>query len=121
MNANPNEVDTYLAALPEAARGTLDEMRRIIKTVAPDAVESISYGLPTYKYKGRPLVYFAAWKKHCALYATSQGTRRFPLGEPLPEDLLKTLVGERLAVIEAGAPRSRRKSDASSAGGDDGA
>ena len=109
MTAQPADIEAYLAALPEEAWGTLQEMRRIIKAVAPDAVESVSYGMPTFKHKGKPLVYFAAWKTHCALYATSKGTLKFPPGEPLPEDLIRTLVAERAAAIEAKAGSKRKK------------
>jgi uncharacterized protein YdhG (YjbR/CyaY superfamily) len=68
MNRTATDIDGYLAALPEPARTTLTQLRQSIKAIAPDAVESISYGMPTFKHKGRPLVYFAAAKQHCALY-----------------------------------------------------
>ncbi len=113
--------------MPDAACATLQELRRRIKAVAPGAVETISYGLPAFKYQGRPLVYFGAAKNHCALYGispdahqdelaaydTSKGTIRFPAGEPLPEALLKTLLSARIAEIEAAAAaRKRNKSGA---------
>lgn len=112
--------------MPADARATLEELRRTIKAMAPDAVESISYGVPTFKYQGRPLAYFGAAKNHRALYGmsadahqdelaaydTSKGTIRFPPGEPLPEALLKSLVSERIAEIEAAAARKRKKSGA---------
>ena len=126
MNTKPTNIDGYLSTVPDGARATLEQLRRTIKAVAPDAVESISYGLPTFKYQGRPLIYFGAWKNHCALYGlsadahqdelaaydTSKGTIRFPPGEPLPEALVKTLVSERIAEIEAAAARKRKKSGA---------
>ncbi|MEX0749863.1 MAG: DUF1801 domain-containing protein, partial [Dehalococcoidia bacterium] len=94
MATKPTDTDAYLSNVPEDARTTLKEVRRRIKAVAPDAVESIAYGLPAFKYKGRPLVYFGAAKNHCALYGlmtdrkddalarydTSKGTIRFPTG-----------------------------------------
>ena len=113
MNTRPTDIDGYLSALPDDARATLEEIRRTIKATAPDAVEGISYGMPTFKYQGRPLVYFAAAKNHCALYGTYKGTLRFPPGEPLPEALVKTLVRARIADIEAAAAgRKRKKSGA---------
>jgi uncharacterized protein YdhG (YjbR/CyaY superfamily) len=89
----------------------------MIRAIAPDAVESISYGMPTFKYHGRPLIYFGAWKSHCAIYGMNveghdaelaayevkKGTISFPLGEPLPEALVNALVTERMAAIEASA------------------
>ena len=113
MNTKLTDVDGYLSALPDDARATLEELRRMIKAVAPDAVESISYGMPAFKHQGRPLVYFAAAKNHCALYGTSKGTIRFPPGEPLPEELVKTLVSARIAAVEAvAAGRKGKKSGA---------
>jgi uncharacterized protein YdhG (YjbR/CyaY superfamily) len=59
----------------------------MMKAVVPDAIESISYGIPIFKYQGRPLIYCAAAKKHC-LYGTSKGTIRFQPREPLPKALV---------------------------------
>jgi uncharacterized protein YdhG (YjbR/CyaY superfamily) len=68
----PANVEAYLAAVPDESRATLESLRRTIKAVAPDAVELIGYGMPGYKYLGKPLVYYAAAKKHCALTACRQ-------------------------------------------------
>ena len=105
MNSGFGNVDEYLASVSPEARATLEGLREKIRALAPDAVESISYGMAGYKYKGRPLVYFAAWKDHCALYGTSQGTIRFPTDEPPLESLLQTLLSERMAEIEASGKR----------------
>jgi len=113
----PRTVDDYLAALPEEQRAALEKLRETIKAAAPDAAESISYGIPTFKYKGRPLIYFGAAKNHCAVYAintdahkdelkrydTSKGTVRFSPDKPLPEALRRKLVKARIDEIEAGA------------------
>jgi uncharacterized protein YdhG (YjbR/CyaY superfamily) len=123
MNTGPTNIDGYLATVPDGARATLEELRRAIKAAAPDAVEAISYGMPAFMYQGQPLVYFGAWKNHCALYGagvdahqdeltgydTSKGTIRFPLGASLPEALVKTVVSARVAKIEAAAAGRRRK------------
>ena len=124
MNAKPTTVDAYLDALPEGVRGPLDDLRRLIRSLAPTAVESISYGMPGYKYLGRPLTYFAAWKRHWALYAMDaaahrdalldytigeNGTIQFPLGQPLPKGLITTLVNDRMAAIEAAPSRAGRR------------
>jgi uncharacterized protein YdhG (YjbR/CyaY superfamily) len=124
MNISPTDVDGYLAGLPDDKRTTLAELRRMIRAAAPDAVEGMSYGMPGFKYRGRPLIYFAAAKNHCALYGpavvahqeelagydTSKGTIRFPPGQPLPEALVRKLVTERMAAIEAAeAERSPKK------------
>jgi uncharacterized protein YdhG (YjbR/CyaY superfamily) len=106
LNAKPANIDEYLSALPEESRAMIAELRRLIKVAAPDAVEAISYGMPAFTYHGKRLLYFAAAKQHCALYGTARGTVRFPLGQPLPEALVKELVEARIADIaaEAAAP-----------------
>jgi uncharacterized protein YdhG (YjbR/CyaY superfamily) len=122
MNDRPADIDGYLAKLPEDARATLEGLRRTIKATAPEADESISYGVPTFKYRGRPLAYFGAAKRHCALYGlpmepfkdelaaydTAKGTIRFPPGEPPPEALVRKLVEARMMDIEAAPDRRSR-------------
>jgi uncharacterized protein YdhG (YjbR/CyaY superfamily) len=128
MNAKPANVDDYLAGVPEEARGTLEEVRRMIRAAAPEAVEGMGYGMPGYKYRGRPLAYFAAAKNHCGLYGlpaeieafreelkaydVSKGTIRFPPGDPLPEHLVRGLVKARMTAIEAAeeARKGKRRS-----------
>ncbi len=123
MSPSPKTTDDYLAALPEVQRAVLQKLRETIKAAAPEAVESISYQIPTFKYKGRPLIYFGAAKNHCALYAvdtdaqkdelkgydTSKGTVRFSPDKPLPEALVRKLVSVRINAIEAGATEYRKK------------
>lgn len=125
VSTAPKTVDAYFAALPEVQRAVLQKLRETIKAAAPEAAESISYGIPTFKYKGRPLIYFGAAKNHCALYAintdahkdelkpydTSKGTVRFSPDKPLPEALVKTLVNARIAEIEAGASGYKKKAN----------
>jgi uncharacterized protein YdhG (YjbR/CyaY superfamily) len=108
------DVDKYIAAAPVEVQAGLAKMRAVIRATAPSAVESISYGMPAYKYQGKPLVYFAAAKEHVGLYgpavvefegelqgySTSKGTVRFPLDKPVPVTLVKKLVKARMAAIE---------------------
>jgi uncharacterized protein YdhG (YjbR/CyaY superfamily) len=111
-----NGVDEYLASIPEPARTTLKKVRAAIRSVAPpEATEVISYGIPTFKYKGM-LASFAAFSDHCSLFPgagpttefknelnkfqTSKGTIRFAPDKPLPVTLLKKLVKLRIAENE---------------------
>src|ERR1700736_5431026 len=115
-NAVPKNVDEYLAGLPEPARPTLNKIRAMIRSgVPPEATEAISYGIPTFKYKGS-LVWFAAFSNHCSLFPTasvieafknelkgfhtSKGTIHFPVDKPLSAALVKKLVKARIAQNE---------------------
>ncbi len=106
-------VDEYIAAQPEAAQGVLELVRSSIRKAVPNAEESISYKIPTYKLRGDPVIYFAGWKQHYSLYpATNQivatfkddlagyevrkGTIRLPLSQPVPVKLI-----ERIAKMRA--------------------
>jgi uncharacterized protein YdhG (YjbR/CyaY superfamily) len=107
-----DSVDAYINAQAADLQPQLTQLRQIITKAAPDAEESISYGMPAYKYLGKPLVYFAANKKHIGFYAlptaneffkkelagydVSKGTIRFPLGQPLPVRLVSTIVKFRI-------------------------
>jgi uncharacterized protein YdhG (YjbR/CyaY superfamily) len=113
----PKDMDEYLARVPEPARSTLNKVRAAIRSAVPaEAAEAISYGIPTFKYKGN-LVAFAAFSKHCSLFpmsyavidalkkdledfTVSNGTIRFPLDMALPAGLLKRMVKLRLAEKE---------------------
>jgi uncharacterized protein YdhG (YjbR/CyaY superfamily) len=111
-NNSIKSVDEYIAAAPEQARAKLVQLRNIVKTVAPEAKEGISYGMPYYKYH-RALVGFAAYKNHIGLYGalteeqqldfrtyeTGKGSIRFPLDKPLPITLIKKLLKERVELL----------------------
>jgi len=110
----PKDIDAYLARVPEPARTTLNKMRATIRSVVPsEATEGISYGIPTFKYKGG-LVAFAAFKDHCSFFPmgsgvldafqkeltefrASKGTLRFAVDKPLPAALVKRIVKARVA------------------------
>ena len=62
-------IDEYLELVQsKESRVALEKLRRTIKSVVPDAVETISYQIPTFKYQGRMLVSFAAFSEHCSFF-----------------------------------------------------
>jgi uncharacterized protein YdhG (YjbR/CyaY superfamily) len=116
--AGPSSVEEYLSQVPEEARAALEKLRQTIKAAAPNTTEVISYQMPTFKYQGRALVGFAAFKNHCSLFPystkvfdtydeelspfrTSKGTIRFSIDKPLPAALVKKLVKARIKEIES--------------------
>lgn len=105
----------YIAAAPAETRAQLRELRKLVKATVPEAIESIGYGMPYYKYNGRPLASFAAFKAHVSVfgmpvhehsaetksYVAAKGTLHFPIGDPLPAALLTKLIKARAKAIEA--------------------
>jgi hypothetical protein len=67
----PKSVDEYLAAQPKEVRAKLEQVRLAIKKAVPEAVEGICYRMPGYKLHGKPMLYFAGFKKHYSLFAAS--------------------------------------------------
>jgi uncharacterized protein YdhG (YjbR/CyaY superfamily) len=122
----PNNIDEYLAGVPEPARGTLQRVRAAIRSaVPPEAAEAISYRIPTFKYKGS-LVAFAAFSRHCSFFPmsyavigafksdlkpfeVSKGTIRYPLDKPLPAALVKKMVKARIAENERRHERKKSR------------
>jgi len=117
-------IDDYLAPLPPEQRAALETLRGQIRALAPEATETISYGLPTFKLDGN-LVHFGAAAKHCAFYPgavvaqfadrldgfeTAKGTIRFQPDHPLPPELIADIVQRRIAQNRAtAAERAARK------------
>jgi len=116
---NSPAVDKYVAACAPAARRPLKTIRAIVRAVAPDAEEIISYGIPAFR-RGGILIYFAAFKSHIGLYPPIKGNRalekaaaeyagpkgnlRFPLKSPIPYKLVERIVRWRVSRPLSGRP-----------------
>lgn len=105
-------VATYIAKFPEESQKRMLQIRALILEKAPEAQEYIGYGIPAYKTHGKPLIYFAALKKHIGLYATpsghlhfaealskykqGKGSVQFPHDQALPLDLIAQIIAFRV-------------------------
>ena len=111
-----SDVDEYLKTATESQKAFFKKFKEIVKQVVPDAEESISYGIPTFKYKKKPLIYWGAFSTHMSIFPASdsmvlelgealgkfrvsKGTLRFTEAKPIPESLLKEIVKHRLKII----------------------
>jgi uncharacterized protein YdhG (YjbR/CyaY superfamily) len=102
-------IDDYIAQFPPETQTVLQELRALIHECAPDVSETISYAIPTFDLHGRHLVHFAGYDRHVGFYPggrgiaaftdqlkpykTGKGSVQFPLGAPLPVDLIRRIVG----------------------------
>ena len=124
---NFKSVDEYIASQPDGVREMLECVRCAIRRAAPEADEGISYKMPVYKLRGKPVLFFAGWKQHYSLYPAGdqlveafkddlapfevlKGTIRFPLSKPVPEELIEQLAKFRAnQIIADDAAASRKK------------
>ncbi|HZQ10589.1 MAG TPA: DUF1801 domain-containing protein [Anaerolineae bacterium] len=106
--SSPKTIDEYIAGFPSDVQDILQKVRLTIRQAAPDAEETISYKIPTFTLNGKYLIYFAAYKKHIALYPAptgiekfkqaltayggGKGTLKFPLDKPIPYSLITRIV-----------------------------
>jgi uncharacterized protein YdhG (YjbR/CyaY superfamily) len=112
----PQDIDSYLASVDEPGRTTLEELRRSILAVIPDAEQCISYGMPAFRVRGKTVAGFAAFKNHLSYLphsgsvlgklgedlASYQGTKsalHFAIDEPLPRGLVDKLVNTRMREL----------------------
>lgn len=112
MKSTFKSIDEYIKTFPKDVQKLLEQIRATIKEKAPEAVESINYGMPAFKTDGKPLVYFAGYKNHIGFYATptghakfaeelsfykqGKGSVQFPLDKPIPFDLISRIVNYRV-------------------------
>lgn len=105
-------VDEYITSFPKETQKALEEVRVIIKSIAPDARENISYQIAAFEVNGKNFIHIAGWKKHISIYpipagtaafnkeiakyADGKGTVKFPLDKPLPLKLIEKAIKYRL-------------------------
>lgn len=103
-----NEIDKYLENLAPTQRAALERVRNKIKELVPDAVETISYAMPTFKFMGKNMIHFAAFKNHMSIFPTDEpidqlkeklkdfrtakGTIQFTESNPVPDNLLEEII-----------------------------
>lgn len=109
------DIDDYINHFSGGVKEKLQTLRKIIKEEAPDAIETISYQMPTFKLNEKNMVHFAAFKNHIGFYPTpsgtenfqkeivkykhSKGTIQFTLEEPLPLELVRKIVRFRVQEL----------------------
>jgi len=124
---NFKSVSDYISSKAGPVQAVLKRVRSTIRKAVHAADEGISYQIPTYKLNGVPVIYVAGWKHHFSLYPASddlvvafkdelagyevsKGTIRFPLSDPVPEDLIERIVSFRAEkLIQREKGRGRKK------------
>jgi uncharacterized protein YdhG (YjbR/CyaY superfamily) len=125
--SKPKNIDEYIARFPSDIQEILEQIRATIKKVVPEAEETISYGIPTFKLNGTYLIYFAAYKNHIGFYpvpgaldqldkaflsykTSGKGTIQFPLNRSMPFDLITKLVKSQVKEnVERVAKKGKNK------------
>ena len=121
----PQSIDAYIAGSPEEVRQILEKIRMTIRKAAPQAEETISYQMPTFRLNGN-LVHFAAFENHIGFYPTpsgidkfknelsayksAKGSVQFPLDQPIPYSLITKIVKFRVKEnLEQAAAKGKKK------------
>lgn len=111
-----NSIDEYMAELPEEKRAILEKIRAIVRNAAPEAAETISYGMPAFDHHGH-LIAFAAFRNHYSIFplngtfisghkkelepfATTKGSIHFSYDRPLPQKLIRKIIAEKIKENE---------------------
>ena len=110
---NFTSIDEYIESCPEQSRERLQQIRAVVKKLAPKATERISYRIAAFELNGKNIIHFAGWKKHISLYpvpagdeafekaiskyVNGKGTVKFPLDEKMPMKLVNKIIKLHLA------------------------
>ncbi len=109
-------INDYISTITSLQKAEYKRIRAIVRQVIPGVEETVSYGVPAFKYKGRPVIYFGAFKNHMSIFPasdlmietlgeavgkfrTSKGTLQFTSDNPISDSLIKKIVCYRLADI----------------------
>ena len=117
MTPKPESIPAYIGMLPVEHRPVAERVMQAIRSAAPQCVEGIAYGMPTFRIDGQSVIYFAVWKKHIGLYPIYPGsselesriasyrakkdTVQFPLHAPIPYELIADIVASQLTRLGA--------------------
>lgn len=109
-------IDHYIESQDLDKHERLQEIRKIMKHLVPDGIEVISYHMPAFKWKGKIVAYFGAFKDHISLfphascieafqeqskdYVMSKGTIQFPMNKALPKDLIREMIQFRIHEMD---------------------
>jgi uncharacterized protein YdhG (YjbR/CyaY superfamily) len=113
ISRKPDNIDEYIAGFPEPTQQALQLVRATIRKLAPEAVESVSYGIAAFHLNNTYLVYFGGYKTHIGMYPapvsieafkediahykSGKGSVQFPLNAPMPLDLIEKIVKFRIS------------------------
>lgn len=116
-------IDEYIRLYPQKIQDLMETLRKVIQEEAPQSIERIAYGMPTFWQEGN-VCHFAAFKNHIGFfpgsngvaafkselgaYKTSKGTIRFPYGTAMPLELVRRIVRFRVAENIAWAEENRK-------------
>ncbi|MCL8536264.1 iron chaperone [Chryseobacterium gallinarum] len=111
-------IDEYILLFPIEVQEKLMGLREFIHAQVSGLEEYIGYQMPAFKYKGKPLVYFAAYKQHIGFYPGAEGIKKFekdfkdrkytyskgavqfPIDLNIPFDLVKKIIDVKIQEIE---------------------
>jgi uncharacterized protein YdhG (YjbR/CyaY superfamily) len=123
--STPTPIEDYIAGFPPEVQAILEQIRTLIREVAPEAQETISYQIPTFTLHGN-LVHFGAFPKHIGFYPTptgiaafaeelsgykgNKGSVQFPLDAPMPYELMRRMVEFRVREnVERATAKGKKK------------
>jgi uncharacterized protein YdhG (YjbR/CyaY superfamily) len=116
-------IDAYLSDVPPEKKAALQKVRALVKKTVPKATETMAWGMPMFKYNGKYVLGFCAFKEHCSIFpmsgriltrykpkldafAMSKGTIRFTPDKPIPASIVKAIVKDRMKEIDAGQKKA---------------